>query len=269
LTRIIKMSNITYNGSITTIVGPMCGGKTTRLIAEKRKNEIAGRKVLLLKHPSDDRYTTQSEVTTHDQVSEPGIKAMSPTSLFKCGLSPQFIQKHYDVVCIDEGQFYEDVDEFCELLANLGLRVYCSALLGNYRREPFLNIARLMALSEKIIHARAVDRSSGNDASFTIKRNPGSGQDIEVGGLDLYDAADRRSFFTHHRGRYDDFWKGLERDFWLVSCSPPREGDGGIYYVHADCLTGYEEAASILISDSLNNRKFPHPCMVIVNQGVW
>ena len=263
----VKMSSFTYTGSITVIVGPMCGGKTTRLIAEKRKNEIAGRKVLLLKHPSDDRYSTLSEVTTHDRVSEPGIKAMNPTSLFKCGLSPKFIQKNYDVVCIDEGQFYDDVDSFCELLANLGLRVYCSALLGNYRREPFLNISRLMALSEKIVHARAVDRMSGNDASFTLKRNTGSGQDIEVGGLELYDAVDRQSYFT--RNKYDDFWKDVDKSFWIdygiESCTLPIKTEEEIYHAKVLCRPGNEEFVSQYLADHLNFIKFPHPCIVFVN----
>ena len=102
----------TYNGSITTIIGPMCGGKTTRLITEKRKNEIAGRRVLLIKHPSDDRYSTKDEVTTHDRVAEKGYKAEDPNLLFKCGLTCGEICSRYDVVCIDEGQFYSDVDSF-------------------------------------------------------------------------------------------------------------------------------------------------------------
>jgi thymidine kinase len=260
------MSSFTYTGSITTIVGPMCGGKTTRLISEKRKNEIAGRRVLLLKHPSDDRYTDQAEVTTHDQVSEPGVKAMNGSQLFKCGLSPKFIQKHYDVVCIDEGQFYEDVDEFCELLANLGLHVYCSALLGNYRREPFLNISRLMALSEKIIHSRAVDRRSGEIASFTLKHRSGSSNDIEVGGLDLYDAVDRRSFFIHEDKK--DFWD-IERPLFpslgIVSCEPPKLTGDGVYTVNAVCYPGCENDVTEYLSDSLlGNKNFGQPCWIKV-----
>jgi thymidine kinase len=190
------MSNNTYTGSITTIVGPMFGGKTTTLITEKRRNELAGKKVLLLRHPSDNRYTTESEIMTHDMVSEPGIMAFDSVNLFKCGLTTEFIRKNYDVVCIDEGQFYSDIADFCETLANMGVKVYCSALLGNYRREPFMNIARLMALSENIIHTKAVDRVSGNDASFTMKRKGNFEGEIEVGGLDLYEATDRKSYFT-------------------------------------------------------------------------
>jgi thymidine kinase len=261
------MSSFTYTGSITTIVGPMCGGKTTRLISEKRKNEIAGRRVLLLKHPSDDRYSDQAEVTTHDQVSEPGVKAMNANQLFKCGLSPKFIQKHYDVVCIDEGQFYEDVDEFCELLANLGLRVYCSALLGNYRREPFLNISRLMALSEKIIHSRAVDRKSGKEAAFTLKRRSGSDQDIEIGGLELYDAVDRNSYFINEDKK--DFWDDEKPHFsslGIVSCDPPRLTGDGVYTVNAICYPGFENDVTDYLTDSLlGNKNFEHPCWIKVN----
>lgn len=190
--------NFTYTGHITTIVGPMCGGKTTELIAFKRRNDIAGRKTLLIKHPSDNRYSTDSKVMTHDMVGEEGYTAMDSERLFKCGLSVEFIRAHYDVVCVDEGQFYTDVDLFCDALANSGLKVYCSALLANYRREPFLNISRLLALSEDIIHVKAVDRKTGGDASFTLKRNTESGQEIEVGGLELYDAVDRQSYFDYN-----------------------------------------------------------------------
>lgn len=191
------MSANNYQGSITAIIGPMCGGKTTRLITEKRKNEIAGRKVLLIKHPSDERYSTNEDVTTHDRATEKGYKARDPNFLMDCGLPMQELIK-FDVVCVDEGQFYQDVDIFCETLANLGIKVYVSALLGTYKREPFLNIARLLALSENIIHTKAVDRNTGEDASFTLKRTvKGDSPVIEVGGLDLYEAVGRRTYFQN------------------------------------------------------------------------
>jgi thymidine kinase len=186
----------TYGGSITVIVGPMCGGKTTRLISEMRKNKIAGRRILLIKHPSDNRYGDGDAVTTHDMTSEDGFKARNPERLFSCGLSLEEIQKSFDVVCIDEGQFYTDVDEFCESLANLGLRVYVSALLATFRREPFYNVARLMALAETIIQSKAIDKYNGLEASFTMKKNSRGSPVIEVGGLSVYDAVSRQSYFS-------------------------------------------------------------------------
>lgn len=186
-----------YKGSIVTIIGPMCGGKTTRLIAEKRRNQLAGKRVLMLKHPGDNRYTTKSEVVTHDMVSESGINSKDSEYLYNCGMTISEITNSYDVVCIDEGQFYKDVDKFCDDLANYGLRVIVSALLGNYKREPFSNIARLLAYSEKIIHARAIDRNTGEEAAFTFKKAPKTDEDIEIGGLDKYEALGRYSYFTH------------------------------------------------------------------------
>jgi thymidine kinase len=187
-----------YGGSITAIVGPMCGGKTSRLITEMRKNKIAGKRVLLIKHPDDNRYDDEDKIITHDQTSEVGYRAKNGQQLFECGLSIDKIQTLYDVVCIDEGQFYKDVDLFCEILANVGIKVYVSALIGDFRREPFYNISRLLALSESIVHAKAVDRKTGDDASFTRKLDNSSSEDvINVGGLDMYEAVGRHSYFSN------------------------------------------------------------------------
>jgi thymidine kinase len=196
----------TYNGTITAIIGPMFGGKTSRLITEKRRNEIAGKRVLLIKHPHDTRYEKGDRLSTHDQISEEGYTAENPSSLYKCGLNIGEIVRDYDVVCIDEGQFYEDTDKFSEELANMGLRVYCSTLLGDYQRKPFPVIANLLALSEDIIFAKAVDRSTGTDASFTkriysIEKDETSffGREFLVGGADIYEAVSRNTYFE---GKY-------------------------------------------------------------------
>jgi thymidine kinase len=190
-----------YAGSITTIVGPMFGGKTSRLISEKRRNEIAGKRVVLIKHCMDTRYGKGDKVATHDNIRETSYVSRSGEKLFECGLGIEELIRSFEVVCIDEGQFYEDVDEFSETLANKGIKVYCSALLGDYNRKPFPVISRLMALSEDIIFTKAVDRKTGEDASFT-KRKRGEipseaifGNNFVVGSTDKYEAADRKTYF--------------------------------------------------------------------------
>lgn len=194
---------LTFQGSITTIIGPMFGGKTSRLISEKRRNEIAGKKTLLIKHPHDTRYDKGDGVSTHDKVVEEGYTARDPTRLYKCGIEIEDITSSYDVVCIDEGQFYDDTDLFCEALANKGIRVYCSALLGDYRRKPFPVIANLLALSEDIIFAKAVDRVTGTDASFTkrkilpVEEDSLLGREFLVGSVDKYEAVSRQTYFEN------------------------------------------------------------------------
>lgn len=45
--------------------------------------------------------------------------------------------RRFDVVSIDEGQFFPDVVEFAERCANAGKVVIIAALDGDFRRKPF------------------------------------------------------------------------------------------------------------------------------------
>lgn len=73
----------------------------------------------------------------------------------------------YDVVAIDEGQFYPDIVEFCEDLANLGVIVMVAALDGTFQRKPFGNIINLLPVAEKVTKLTAVCVYCSNEASFT------------------------------------------------------------------------------------------------------
>lgn len=186
-----------YTGSVTTIIGPMFGGKSSRLLTELKRNLLAGRKVLLIKHPDDNRYGNEGMVITHDRVSHNAYVSKSPNYLYGCGMGVIQISKSYDVVCIDEGQFYHDIDTFCDELANYGVKVYCSALLADYNRKPFGRIPELMAISDDIIHVKAVDRKSGLDASFTKRLvDDNENSIIKIGGSETYDATDRFNYFN-------------------------------------------------------------------------
>lgn len=53
----------------------------------------------------------------------------------------------YDVVGIDEGQFFEDIVEIAEELANRGVVVIIAALDSTFQRKPFGNIINLVPLA--------------------------------------------------------------------------------------------------------------------------
>ena len=75
--------------------------------------------------------------------------------------------KLYDVVAIDEGQFYPNIVEFCEELANEGIIVMVAALDGTFQRKPFGNIINLLPVAEKVTKLTAVCVYCANEASFT------------------------------------------------------------------------------------------------------
>jgi len=64
--------------------------------------------------------------------------------------------QNYDVLGIDEGQFYVDVVEFCENAAHAGKIVIVSALGGTYQREGFNSILDLVPKAEKIKNLHAI-----------------------------------------------------------------------------------------------------------------
>lgn len=81
--------------------------------------------------------------------------------------------------------------EFAEEAANQGKVVVISALNSDFRKQAWPSIASLMPLAEKIKNLSSICKICGANAAFTFKydasaaqRSPG--QNIEIGGADLY-----------------------------------------------------------------------------------
>lgn len=90
----------TSRGTIEIILGPMFSGKSTELLRRLRRQEIAEKKVLLVKHKLDERYEGSNQnVVTHDLNSAKAtlISANLSQDLLLSGL-----YKQADVVGIDE-----------------------------------------------------------------------------------------------------------------------------------------------------------------------
>lgn len=176
-------------GKIKLILGPMYSGKTSELLNRYRRWNLAKKKVLMIKYENDKRYK-ENEIVTHDGLS---LKA------FKCNLLEELDNKikDYDIICIDEVQFYKDAHIFCEKWANEGKIIEASGLNGNYKREPFEIISKLVALADDICHLKAVCTSTGNDASFSI-RIVDNEDEILIGSKDMYIAGDRLTWIKYN-----------------------------------------------------------------------
>ena len=123
-------------GKIELILGPMFSGKSTRLIEIIRKSVYQAKKSIMVKFFADKRYSEKSEVVTHDLIKYDSIDCKQLRDSFDK-------LKNYDVIGIDEGQFFPDLVEVCEELALLKKTVIVAALNGDFRMEPFPVIARL------------------------------------------------------------------------------------------------------------------------------
>jgi len=102
----------------------------------------------------------------------------------------------FDVIGVDEGQFYPDVVEFCEKMANIGKTIIVSALDGTFQRKPFNRVLELIPLAEKIDKLSAVCSICQGEAPFTARIGEETQLEI-IGGSDKYIALCRRCFLNN------------------------------------------------------------------------
>eukprot|EP01029_Cantina_marsupialis_P023042 TRINITY_DN5690_c0_g2_i1.p1 TRINITY_DN5690_c0_g2~~TRINITY_DN5690_c0_g2_i1.p1 ORF type:complete len:249 (+),score=66.22 TRINITY_DN5690_c0_g2_i1:104-748(+) len=169
------------------ILGPMFSGKTSALLSAMRRHRIAKRKCLLIKYSQDCRYSDECVVATHDKNM---LSAdVSASTLSEVG----DMWMDYDVVGVDEGQFFPDLAEFCDKFANEGKIVVIACLSGTFQRKMFPQVSELLAISEKPTFLTAVCTHCGNDAPFSFRKVQSDEVEL-IGSEDLYTPLCRSCF---------------------------------------------------------------------------
>ena len=187
------MNSESGEGKIELILGPMFSGKSTRLIELMRKYVYKAKKTIMVKFYADQRYTDKSEVVTHDLIKYDSINCKILRNSFDTF-------KEYDVIGIDEGQFFADLVEVCEELALMGKIVLIAALNGDFRMEPFPVIQRIIAKADKIKLLKAYCFNCHKDAKFSL-RIVQSNETVLIGAGEAYKPACREChvFFSKQR----------------------------------------------------------------------
>lgn len=176
-------------GRLHLIIGPMFSGKSTLLLTRYRRYQIAGKKCILIKYSKDTRYDNSAEMlVTHDKIS---YRAKSCNSLAEVDKLVQ----GYEVICIDEIQFYPDASKYCDKWANEDRIVEACGLSGDFRRQPFEQISLLIPMCDDISHVKAVCKDTGLDAPFSKRLTDEQEQEV-IGSTDKYQAVSRRKFFN-------------------------------------------------------------------------
>lgn len=187
------MSQEFEEGKIELILGPMFSGKSTRLIGLIRKYSYKAKKTIMIKFFADKRYTEKSEVVTHDLLKYDSIDCKN--------LGEHFDKiKNYDVIGIDEGQFFPDLVEICEKLALMKKTVIIAALNGDFRMEPFPVVAKIISKADKIKLLKAYCFNCHKDAHYTL-RIVQSNETVLIGAGEAYKPACREChiYFSKER----------------------------------------------------------------------
>ncbi|NWS44081.1 KITH protein, partial [Probosciger aterrimus] len=173
-------------GQIQVIFGPMFSGKSTELMRRVRRFQLAQYRCLLVKYAKDTRYGS-SGVSTHDKNTMEAVPACLLKDVYQEALSST-------VIGIDEGQFFPDIIEFCEMMANTGKTIIVAALDGTFQRKAFGSILNLVPLAESVVKLNAVCMECYQEASYT--KRLGAEREVEViGGADKYHSVCRACYF--------------------------------------------------------------------------
>ncbi len=176
-------------GVLKLIIGSMFSGKSSELIRRFKRYTIGGKKCVMVKYKQDVRYDEKT-VTTHDNTK---VNAIPCQNLYEI----DGLIKEYDVICIDEVQFYKDANIFCDKWANQGKIVEACGLNGTFERKPFHMISLLIPLAEDITYLTAVCKETGSDAHYSKRLTDETAEEV-IGGSEKYTAASRETFFEGH-----------------------------------------------------------------------
>jgi len=171
------MTDLPGSGSIEVIFGPMFSGKTSELLRRIRRHQLAARRVVVIKYIKDTRYNA-TRCTTHDFVS---AEAICTARLDEC----RDAMKDFDVIGIDEGQFFPDLIGFAEDMANAGKTVIVAALDGTYQKKPFGCVLELVPIAESVTKLSAVCMVCKKDAAFSHRISAEKQVEV-IGGADKY-----------------------------------------------------------------------------------
>ena len=157
----VIMSSQPESAYLEIILGSMYSGKTSRLVEIYKQCKFCNISVVVINHSIDTRYDDEL-LSTHDKIKIPCIKTEKLFDIYPYDLNlekgvqniPRITDKFKIVACevilINEGQFFPDLEEFVKILLTNDKKVYVCGLDGDCERKKFGQILNLIPLCDKV-----------------------------------------------------------------------------------------------------------------------
>lgn len=176
------------------ILGGMYAGKTSRLVEIYKQCKFCNIPVSVINHAIDIRYDGEIDnlLSTHDKVKIPCIKTdklldlwIEPVNLENYSNSLPRIEDKFkirsaNVILINEGQFFPDLEIFVKLLLNYGKKVYVCGLDGDFERKKFGQMLDLIPLCDKVTKLTSLCSlcKNGTPGIFSMRLTSETGQTL-------------------------------------------------------------------------------------------
>ena len=161
----VVMSSQPESAYLEIILGGMYAGKTSRLVEIYKQCKFCSIPVVVINHSIDTRYDDEEDeslLSTHDKVKIPCIKTEKLFDIWSDTISleediktiPRIKDKvnvaTSEVILINEGQFFQDLEEFVKILLKYDKKVYVCGLDGDFERKKFGQILDIIPLCDKV-----------------------------------------------------------------------------------------------------------------------
>ncbi len=191
-------------GKLTVILGCMFAQKTTELLRYIRRYRSIGQSVLVVNSHRDVRYGT-GQVISHDQENAEEARMVECLA----SLDAEVRSGAYQVVAVDEGQFFPDLFEYVSCWADeCPIHIVVAGLDGTFQREPFGRMLCLIPHAEEVLRLSALCVPCGDGTKAIYSKrivNTGIRDDarlalenteavIQVGSAESYQPVCRRHY---------------------------------------------------------------------------
>jgi thymidine kinase len=176
-------------GKLELIIGPMFSGKSTELIRRIKLLQKIEKKVLVTKPTIDSRYN-KDKITSHN------FESVECMVLNRLDEIPDEEIKKYDIIVVDEGQFFSDlVPTVTKWIDNFDVDIIVGGLDGDFQRQPIGTILNLIPYADKCYKLNSLCNmcKDGTEAPFTF-RLVNSTDKVLVGGSESYIPVCRKHF---------------------------------------------------------------------------
>ena len=148
--------------SLELIIGPMYSGKTTELLRIYNRYKCIDKNVIVITHSIDTRY--REGICSHDSQFCESLNLSCLADL------DERLLRQSDVIIVEELQFFDDAFEYITFWVDRCNKiVICAGLDGDFERNPFGDVLRLIPYSDKVTKFTALCKrcNDGTPAIFS------------------------------------------------------------------------------------------------------
>jgi len=172
-------------GYLEIICGPMFSGKTSKLLEVYTQYKYCDVPVLVVNYTGDTRYST-TRLSTHDDRQIPCIFIERLRDIEDNSDTLSLLSK-CKVILINEGQFFDDLYDWVKHQVDQeGKRVFVAGLDGDFRRQAFGDMLRLIPIADKVTKLQSICSSCRNGTPGLFSHRKTLEQKQKMIGADVY-----------------------------------------------------------------------------------